>query len=445
MDPTSQPDTAAISDAAAMQQALHGAHRAGEAGEVPVGAVIVHAGRIVGRGHNTPIADHDPSAHAEINALREAARELGNYRLDACTLYVTLEPCIMCAGAILNARIGRVVFGAPDPKAGAAGSVVDLFADRRLNHRTEIQGGVLADESRAILQGFFRARRSRRDDALLPDNALRTPDAAFDGLPDYPWPPLYVNQLPALGGLRMHYVDAGPRQAKHTWLCLHGSPLWSYAYRHMISALAAAGQRVIAPDLPGFGKSDKPKRARAQLLEWYTGVLHELVEHLDLQHVILVGQGLGSRLAARLPARAPLRHAGVLLLDAAGVASDAPAPSAPEYRFHATTTQTHNKEQAWTAPFPNAGFKAAIRACAALPPLLPEDVLAFWQERWQGKSGVIRMYPDGKPPFRVVAFDAAEIQHNLPASDQHPLPAWLGSARAASAVVDEALAWLASD
>jgi tRNA(adenine34) deaminase len=142
-----------------MGEALALARAAQGRGEVPVGAVVVRDGEIVGRGGNAPIAAADPTAHAEIAALRDAGRRLGNYRLPGCDLYVTIEPCAMCAGAILHARIGRVVFGARDPKTGACGSVVDLFAEPRLNHHATVIGGVLAAESGALLSAFFSARR----------------------------------------------------------------------------------------------------------------------------------------------------------------------------------------------------------------------------------------------------------------------------------------------
>jgi tRNA(adenine34) deaminase len=142
-----------------MRAALVEAAAASRAGEVPVGAVVVIENAIVGRGFNAPISRHDPTAHAEIAALREAAAALGNYRLPGCDLYVTLEPCAMCAGAIMHARIRRVVFGAADPKTGACGSVVNLFAETRLNHHTTIDGGVLAEACGALLSDFFAARR----------------------------------------------------------------------------------------------------------------------------------------------------------------------------------------------------------------------------------------------------------------------------------------------
>ena len=142
-----------------MREALSMARSAECPGEVPVGAIVVRDGQIVGRGFNSPIGESDPTAHAEIAALRDAARNLENYRLPGCELFVTLEPCAMCAGAILHARIARVVYGARDPKTGVHGSVVDLFAVDRLNHHTEVVGGVLAEECGSLLSDFFAARR----------------------------------------------------------------------------------------------------------------------------------------------------------------------------------------------------------------------------------------------------------------------------------------------
>jgi tRNA(adenine34) deaminase len=150
-----------MDDSGFMGLALDLAREAGAAGEVPVGALVVLEGAVVGRGFNQPIGRSDPTAHAEVMALRDAAIRLGNYRLPGCTLYVTLEPCAMCAGAIMHARIARVVYGARDPKTGVAGSVVDLFAEDRLNHHAEILGGVLEAECGSLLSGFFDARRSR--------------------------------------------------------------------------------------------------------------------------------------------------------------------------------------------------------------------------------------------------------------------------------------------
>lgn len=150
-----------MSDEAFMRMALSAAAEARLTGEVPVGAVIVREGEVIAIGYNRPIGGHDPTAHAEIAALRAAAQKLGNYRLPGCTLYVTLEPCVMCAGAMMHARLARVVYGAADPKTGACGSVLNLFAEPRLNHHTEVQGGVLAEECGTMLSAFFAERRQQ--------------------------------------------------------------------------------------------------------------------------------------------------------------------------------------------------------------------------------------------------------------------------------------------
>jgi tRNA(adenine34) deaminase len=145
-----------------MREALKLARQAEQCGEVPVGAVVVRDNDIVGRGYNAPISRHDPTAHAEMMALRDAAQHLGNYRLPGCELFVTLEPCLMCVGAMFHARVARVVYGAKDPKTGAAGSVLNLFTATELNHHARIEGGVLAEECGAILSNFFAARRAQQ-------------------------------------------------------------------------------------------------------------------------------------------------------------------------------------------------------------------------------------------------------------------------------------------
>ncbi|MBU3567208.1 tRNA adenosine(34) deaminase TadA [Polynucleobacter alcilacus] len=142
-----------------MQQALEQAQLAALAGEVPVGAVLVRDGQVISRAFNKPITDHDPSAHAEMLALRQAALAAENYRLPGATLYVTLEPCTMCAGAILHARLDRIVYGASDPKTGAAGSVLDVFSSEQINHQTSVEGGVMGEECGQLLRDFFKERR----------------------------------------------------------------------------------------------------------------------------------------------------------------------------------------------------------------------------------------------------------------------------------------------
>ena len=272
-----------------MAQALSLAADAAAAGEVPVGALVVKDGQVLARAHNQNIGLKDPSAHAEMLALRQAAQVLGNHRLEGCTLYVTLEPCAMCSGAILNARLAQVVFGASEPRTGAAGSVVNLFAQTQLNHQTQVQGGVLAEPCAQMLQAFFKPRRI--NPAPLRDDALRTPDAAFTELPDYPWAPHYVTDLPSAQGLRLHYLDEGPEDAEVVWLCVHGPSSWGYFFRQMIPVLLAHGHRVVVPDRVGFGKSDKPKKEAFHSAERHQQILQELLERLALRQILLLHQG----------------------------------------------------------------------------------------------------------------------------------------------------------
>jgi tRNA(adenine34) deaminase len=149
-----------VSDTDFMQLALAQAQQAWDLGEVPVGAVVVKDGEVIAVGCNQPIGTHDPTAHAEIVALRAAAEKLGNYRLPGCALYVTLEPCVMCSGAMMHARLSKVVYGAADPKTGACGSVLNLFEQEQLNHHADVVGGVMAEECGAMLKNFFAARRA---------------------------------------------------------------------------------------------------------------------------------------------------------------------------------------------------------------------------------------------------------------------------------------------
>ncbi len=400
------------SDAAFMAEALAQARLAAEAGEVPVGAVVVHQGRVIARAHNAPVADHDPTAHAEVRALRAAAQALGNYRLDGCELHVTLEPCAMCAGAMLHARLARVVYGAPDPRTGAAGSVVDLFREPKLNHQTTVTGGVRADECGDLLKTFFRRRREdqRMTAQPLREDALRTPDDRFEDLPGYPWPPRYVSDLPALAGLRMHYLDEGPSDAPITWLCLHGNPAWSYLYRRMIPVFLQSGGRVVAPDLIGFGRSDKPKRDEAHGFTWHRQVLLEFVERLNLQRVVLVVQDWGGLLGLTLPMAAPQRYQGLLVMNTTLGTGDAPlSPGFLAWRemcarnpgfdvgrlFARGNPHLRPQEcEAYNAPFPDAGHRAALRA---FPPMVPDtpdadgaavsrEARAFWEQAWTGRS-----------------------------------------------------------
>ncbi len=353
----------AVPDSQWMCAALGQAQAAADAGEVPVGAVVVHQGQIIGTGHNAPIQTHDPSAHAEIAALRAAARHLGNYRLDDCELFVTLEPCAMCAGAMLHARLKRVVFGASDPKTGAAGSVIDLFGNAQLNHHTQVNGGMLAHECAALLQAFFRQQRQQKSVTASPlrEDALRTSLRCFEALPALPGQAHHITDLPALNGLRLHYVDAGPPDAAHITLCLHGGRNWSQVWQPVMAERVGLGERVLALDLIGFGKSDKPKKEAAHTLMWHAEIVLQLMARLDLWRVLLLEsaddalcgdvQGLSSA-----PARMQMQMQtlGQLVMALAG-------QRVGQREVHHTTPMTLGT---LNAPYPDQGHRAAQRALA---------------------------------------------------------------------------------
>ena len=436
------------SDEFFMRLALAEAALAGASGEVPVGAVVVLNGQVIATGRNAPIAGHDPTAHAEIVALRAAAAVVGNYRLEACELFVTLEPCAMCSGAMLHARLQRVVFGAAEPKTGAAGSVIDLFAQPALNHRTHVEGGVLADECQAILQAFFQQRRAtQRQEARrlhpLRDDALRTPDAAFDHLPGYPWQARYLSDLPALNGLRLHYLDEGgagrgsenAENGPVTWLCLHGNPAWSYLFRHLLPTFIDAGDRVVVPDLPGFGKSDKPKREAFHSIDTHRQILLELIERLDLQRVVIVGHGFGGLVGLTLPMASRSRYLGFLGMAtgmASGLATGDKDPSAGLVDWQKMCAHSPNfdllrlmgraepglsdaERAAYAAPFPPAGQGCGHRAALrAIPRLWPNrldmagsptwlDTVDFWRQ--DETLPMLLMAGERDPVFGVAAMN----------------------------------------
>jgi tRNA(adenine34) deaminase len=417
-----------MTDAHFMACAIAQAHEAVREGEVPVGAVVVKDGQVIATGRNAPVEGHDPTAHAEIVALRAAARVLGNYRLEGCELFVTLEPCAMCSGAMLHARLKRVVFGAADSKTGAAGSVINLFAQTQLNHHTQVRGGVLAGECAALLHDFFKTRRDQKRQETqmnhpLRDDALRTPDARFANLPGYPWSPHYLSDLPSLLGvntlgLRMHYLDEGasadPAQTAQTgqttYLCLHGNPAWSYLYRKMIPIFLDAGARVVAPDLIGFGKSDKPKKDDAHSFTWHRQTLLEFIERLDLRNIVLVVQDWGGLLGLTLPFAASDRYKGLLVMNTTLATGEAPLPAGflawremcaknPAFdiaRLFARGNPQMSAEEcaAYMAPFPDAGHRAATRMFPAMVPefadadgaAVSRQASEFWSKRWAGQT-----------------------------------------------------------
>jgi tRNA(adenine34) deaminase len=283
-----------------MHLALDQARIAEREGEVPVGAVVVKDGQVVAVGRNQPIACNDPTAHAEIVALRAAAQALGNYRLDGCTLYVTLEPCPMCAGAILEARVQHIVFGATEPKTGAAGSIVNLFAQTQLNHHTTVASGVLAADCVDLLMDFFSSRRRLRQALAEPlrEDGLRTPADCFAALDDLFPESKYLRLAGEGAQWRLHYADAGPKNAAISVILLHDVPGWGHQWKTLMPVLAENGFRVLAPDLLGFGRSDKPKKMQS-----HSELLHLqcLDAVADLVHtesrIVVMGQGIGLQLA----------------------------------------------------------------------------------------------------------------------------------------------------
>ena len=398
-----------------MRMALEQAQAAAADGEVPVGAVVVKNGQVIGRGRNSPVLAHDPTAHAEVLALREAAQVLGNYRLEGCTLYVTLEPCTMCSGAMLHARVDRVVYGAAEPKTGAAGSVFNVFAYPQINHQTEVLRGVLADECAAMLADFFQQRRREKKAQQphpLQDWALRNDDSVFAEIKDWPWQPRWRSDLPALKGLRLAVYDEGPKDAAITWFCLHGSPGWSYGFRHMVPVWLEAGHRVVAVDLPGLGRSDQPKKEHMHGADWYAQILQELLQSLNLQQMLLVAVGDAGRLGLQLTQAMPQRFAGAWLLDSWPNAEQgarrqqwleqaARKPSwdvAQAMADYAGQAMSAAERRAWNASFAQSGHRAALKAWPAVQQQLaaaPSPLLEQWAKAHKlllqpGPGGVLQ-------------------------------------------------------
>jgi tRNA(adenine34) deaminase len=242
------------------------------------------------------------------------------------------------------------------------------------------------------------------------EDALRTPDVAFADLPDYPWQPRYLSDLPSIAGLRMHVLDEGPRDATVTWLCLHGNPAWSYLYRKMVPVWLAAGHRVVAPDLIGFGKSDKPKKDSFHHFETHRQSLLDVIERLDLQRVVLVVQDWGGILGLTLPMVAPKRYKGLLVMNTALATGDAPlsagflawrdwCQSQPLFDVgklfkRGNPDMSAQETAAYNAPFPDKGYRAALRAFPPMVPALADSPGAeisrqardFWRHDWQGQT-----------------------------------------------------------
>jgi len=245
---------------------------------------------------------------------------------------------------------------------------------------------------------------------MTPIPCRRTDDSRFAVLPGYPWAPHYVDSLPALGGMRLHYVDEGPHEAPVTWLCLHGNPTWSYVYRRMIPVFLAAGHRVVAPDMPGFGRSDKPVDVGQHTFGWHRQVLLEFVRRLDLQRINLVVQDWGGLLGLTLPPVEPARYRGLLVMNTILATAEAPLSEGfvqwrdmcrnrPDFGIGRLLLRgnPHLSEQecaAYDAPFPDPGHRAATGAFPEMVPDTPEadgvaesrEAARFWAEAWSGRT-----------------------------------------------------------
>jgi tRNA(adenine34) deaminase len=238
----------------------------------------------------------------------------------------------------------------------------------------------------------------------------RTEEARFQNLPGYPWQPRYTTRLAGLGGMRLHYLDEGPRDAPVTWLCLHGNPAWSYVYRRMIPVFLASGHRVVAPDMPGFGRSDKPTDVAQHSFNWHRETLLEFVRHLELDHIYLVVQDWGGILGLTLPQADPARYNGLLVMNTCLATAEAPLPEGfkkwramcrdrPDFSigqlFSRGNPQMSEAEcAAYDAPFPDISYRAATRAFPEMVPEHPDadgvaasrEASAFWREAWEGWS-----------------------------------------------------------
>ena len=423
----------AAADAHWMGMALQEARLAAQRGEVPVGAVVVapDGKTLLGRGGNACIQGPDPSAHAEVQALREAARQFGNYRLEGCTLYVTLEPCAMCSGAMLHARLAEVVYAVADPRTGAAGSVVNLFAQEALNHQTRVRllGAdevpmpetlrKVQQECAAVLRAFFRERRERsamrRDDpehAPLREDAVRLPRQVCATSPLWNPETSHWALVPCVLGAkapawRLHYHDSAPGDTtRPSVVLLHGYAAQAAQWQPWIAALHATGWRVLAPDLPGHGLSDKPKKTAQHSLQGQLDLLMQWWEQLTpaagMAPALIVSHDSAAMLAARwvrqsgqsrqsgqgeadAHERGPVWQAlDPVWGDAWETLSRQPARAwrlacARKSSFdpgrHWAGSMHGESREVWTLPWPDAGHRAAWRwsAWSAVLPPAPQD------------------------------------------------------------------------
>ena len=385
---------ARLPDAHYLHLALEQARLAAVQGEVPVGAVVVDAhGAVIGQGHNRCVHQHDPAGHAEIMALRAAAQTAQNYRLDGCTLYVTLEPCAMCAGAMLHARLRRVVYAVADPKTGAAGSVLDLFAHAALNHHTQASLFAPHDASAQAVQRacalalgqFFQQRRAahhtqrlQASHAPLREDALRVPAQRFAGMvalqalaPYSRFALLHDDPSAATPPWRLHYHDTAPDQPERpTVVLLHGYACYSLLWADVVEPLHQAGWRVLAPDLPGHGQSDLPKKVQQHTLDWHAALLQQWLRQCQAkqaQQRVCITHDSGAWLAGHMVANdtaAPLfTHRLAITAEPASDAWRVQCQRSPAFDLdaHWACNAQEALQTAWSAPYPDAGHRAALR------------------------------------------------------------------------------------
>lgn len=386
-----------------MRLALEQATLAANMQEVPVGAVIIAADgkTVLGKAHNRTISNHDPSAHAEILALRQAAHSIQNYRLQGCTVYITLEPCTMCAAAMLHARVARVVYAVLDTKTGAAGSVLNLFTQAQLNHHTTItqlnrdetstEGQQIQQACAEQLQQFFNQRRREHRQqrqhaahATLRDDALRTNTQIFASIPTIAalqkhsaWhlaPDTTLEKNKPFW--RMHYWDTEKKTNKPTVILLHGYASYGLLWADTTHKLQQLDVRVLVPDMLGFGQSDKPKKPSKHTLAWHTHILQTWLQAVDITHtntIIVVACDstchLLPNIMRQLPQRSPQTHCAIALLP-----PQIQDPQKNHWRKHCQHKKkfdinalwaldpTEYQSQAWSAPFIDAGHRAALRS-----------------------------------------------------------------------------------
>ncbi len=437
------------SDSAKMAIALEQAHFAQSMGEVPVGAAVFLGEQLISKAHNMPVSTHNPCAHAEVLALQEAGRQLGNYRLEGCTLFVTLEPCVMCAGAILNSRIKQLVFGAKDERAGAAGSVLNVFENPLLNAHTEVKSGLMADDCAKPLVDFFKRRRVQtkvlreQTQQYLREDALRPEMHEFKRLM-LPWMQKglvssYINDLSSFAGLRLHHWDTQPQalgvslqtRADHepkAWVCLHGLGSSGAFFVPWAMERARMGERVLMPDLIGFGLSDHLRSTARIDLQTQVLMLEEWFDRMDLQRVQLVSHDWSAQLALALVPRLGSKVTSWVCIN-------------PNLNLPSSVLERHEQQTTWQRGASSLSLtKAGRQELRRLQPHLSEDQSAFMLSQFPLQTSSLRakvfdqlvLKPSAKSPLGLgdeeMAFWSSATAPSVFTAFTRALP-WSGEGR----------------